>query len=45
MPVQKSCSELICFLKNSNAEKKIAFTTQDRVTETPTPLYIRLLKN
>ena len=45
IPAQISLSAFICFLKNSNAEKKIALTMQDRLTETPTPLYILLLKN
>jgi hypothetical protein len=35
----------ICFLMNSNAEKKMELTIQDRPIETPRPRYIRLLKN
>jgi hypothetical protein len=35
----------ICFLMNSNAEKKMEFTIHDRPIETPKPRYIRLLKN
>jgi hypothetical protein len=29
---------LMCFLVNSNAEKKMALTTQDRLMDTPSPM-------
>ena len=36
---------LMCFLMNSNDEKKMALTTQDRPIDTPRPRYIWRLKN
>ena len=39
-----SSRALMCFLKNSNAEKNTALTAADLPMDTPSPLYMSLLK-